>query len=122
MIRSQIDASSFWLSPAPGPGIAQEFEKPPRRVRLPDNAPLTRDRKVQLLMQHLQEEPRQDDLNRIDADARSSRTWGTSEHRRAREQREQAYEASRTTYLAMSDAQLDSALATSTPETATPAQ
>lgn len=76
---------------------------------------LGREQKIRFLMEHFQEDERRSDLDRIDADARTLRTWGTAAHRKARDQREQAYEAWQKAYERMSDAQLDDALTTNGP-------
>jgi hypothetical protein len=72
---------------------------------------MTRAQKVAWLVAHVQDGVREGDLNAIDEQARTSRTWGSPAHREARDRRERIYDAACAAYAAMSDAALDEALA-----------
>jgi len=72
---------------------------------------MTRERKVELLLRRVDDDARRMDLDRIDERARATNTWGSSEHRQARDKRERDYDATRKAYEKLSDEQLDRALA-----------
>jgi hypothetical protein len=76
---------------------------------------MNRDQKVNKLLERDGDDARSEALNDIDARARENRTWGTPDHRQARERAERAHDAKRNSYQALSDAQLDSALAARAP-------
>ncbi len=71
---------------------------------------MTRDEKINRLLSRAADDTRRLDLDRIDATARTTNTWGTGEHRQARNKAESTYDAQRTNFEKLSDAQLDSAL------------
>jgi hypothetical protein len=68
---------------------------------------------VALLVARLQDAARTEDLDRIDANARITHTWGSSSHRQARDRREREYDASCAAYERLSETALDEALAAS---------
>jgi hypothetical protein len=71
----------------------------------------SRERKIAQLLQQGDDDARRMDLDRIDEEARSTNTWGSPEHRQARDRRERSYDATRTAYEKLSEEQLDRALA-----------
>ena len=75
----------------------------------PGTGDATRAQKVNWLLQQGPDDARRLDLDRIDEQARTTHTWGSSEHRNARDQRERAYDAQRTSFEKLSDQQLDDA-------------
>ncbi len=75
-----------------------------------DEATLSRERKVNLLLEREADDARRIALDAIDEQARATHTWGSPEHRHARDQRERAYDAQRAAFEKMSDQQLDQAL------------
>ena len=75
----------------------------------------TQDRKVDRLVQRDDGEARRLDLDRIDKDARATNTWGSSEHRRARDQREREHTARRQDYEGLSEEEMDQSLGTDGP-------
>jgi transcription initiation factor TFIIIB Brf1 subunit/transcription initiation factor TFIIB len=90
--------------------LAPDAGDPGASGRKPDRATMSRERKVAHLLERLDGDSRRLDLDRIDARARSTNSWGSGEHRQARDKREQQYEATRATYEKLSDEQLDQAL------------
>lgn len=78
---------------------------------LEQQSQLTKDQKVNLLLQRTADETRRLDLDGIDEHARSTHTWGSGEHRQARDRRERAYDAERTAVEKLSSDELDDALA-----------
>lgn len=71
---------------------------------------MIRSPKVELLLQRV-DDARRMDLDRIDEHARATNTWGSTEHRQARNSRERDYEASLKSFDKLSEEQLDRALA-----------
>lgn len=72
---------------------------------------MTRDEKINRLLQRGADDARRLALDDIDAAARTSNTWGSTEHRQARDKTERTYEAERRSFEKLSDDELDRALA-----------
>ena len=88
-----------------------EADEPSARTGAGDVASLSRDRKVRLLLQRSYDDARSHDLDVIDDHARQTGTWGTAEHRRARDARERSYDEARSKLESLSDDQLNRLLA-----------
>ena len=76
---------------------------------------MNRVQKIDLLLQRGADDARRMDLDVIDDHARATHTWGSGEHRSARDRRERAYDAERQALEKLSDAELDRALAAGDP-------
>ena len=72
---------------------------------------MTRAEKIRALLASGADDTRRLTLDRIDDVARRTNTWGTKEHRDARNKAEQAYDDISSSYEKLSDLELDRALA-----------
>ena len=70
--------------------------------------------KLRLLLQRA-DDARRMDMDRIDEHARATNTWGSNEHRHARDSRERDFEATLKSFDKLSDDQLDRAIEPSSP-------
>ncbi len=61
------------------------------------------------------DDARRMDMDRIDEHARTTNTWGSNEHRQARDSRERDFEATLKSFDKLSDDQLDRAIEPSNP-------
>jgi hypothetical protein len=72
---------------------------------------MNRDEKIRELVEREDDGVRRPALDSIDEDARRSNTWGSKEHRAAREKVESQHEAARRAFEGYSEGQLDAAIA-----------
>lgn len=76
---------------------------------------MNRDQKINKLLEREADDTRRLALDEEDAHAREANTWGSKEHRDARDKTEKTYDAARRALEALSDDQLDAALARTAP-------
>ena len=76
---------------------------------------MTREQKIQRLLARGDDDSRLLGLDRLDEQARATDSWGSQEHRQARDKIERTYDASRAALDKLSDEQLDRALAAGQP-------
>ncbi len=72
---------------------------------------MNREQKIKVLVERADDDVRQPALNLIDEEARRASTFGSKEHRAARDKVESQHDESRRGYEALSEAQLDRAIA-----------
>jgi hypothetical protein len=72
---------------------------------------MNRQEKIQSLTNRTDEEVRQPALNLIDEEARRANTFGSKEHRAARDRVEMQHDESRRGFEGLTEARLDAALA-----------
>lgn len=75
---------------------------------------MVRQGKHWLLLQRA-DDARRMDMDRIDEHARATNTWGSNEHRHARDSRERHFEATLKSFDKLSDDQLDRAIEPNNP-------